>query len=326
MDDLYVLSDGSNDIGFFVNKNNTDPISKELKAKNAALLYQSVHLLKFYNPQGIFLDIGANLGIFSFVFGANGYKVYAFEANIDNAAQMEKAQEYNQFDVTIIPSAVTEKSGVYFFHNDGPFGHLVNTFFNHENDSLINGISIDDWSQHIDAANVNLIKIDVEGSEIEVVKGMSRFLEIASYPPIYTEFNGWCLSWSQRTMDDFFDFFSSLGYHPYIIKNQNTAEKVNCRLQPKCVVDFLMIHESNLSILNGKTILEGSSEMDSLFFKEARKSSNPCEVYYYAWTILHVEKLQQHAKISSFLDHLKRFNQPYCVAIYSSLVSKLNNN
>lgn len=316
----YTLSDGVHDIRFFVNNSNTDPISAAIREKNNAILYEPLELLTFYDPKGTFLDIGAHLGLYSFVLGAKGYKVYAFEANAGNVEQMALAQTRNNFDITIVPYAVTEKSGAYSFYNDGPYGALSNDFLKQEDCVVVKGTSIDDWSRQADPANVTLIKMDIEGAELEALKGMASFLECAGYPVIYSEFNGWCLSWSQRTAKDYFAAFRQLGYQPYRIRNRRTAEIINVFLQPKCVQNFLFVHESNSAIWNGKTIIDSRPKADDLFFTEALRNTDPCSAYYYAWTLLHEAELLQHSKAPAFLAYLQTFSQPYNMMIYDRIM------
>jgi len=56
----------------------------------------------------------------------------------------------------------------------------------------------------------SLIKIDVEGYELNVLKGGVKFLEEHSYPPLL--FEAWSAAWFAEHKKDLFKFIAELGY------------------------------------------------------------------------------------------------------------------
>ena len=59
--------------------------------------------------------------------------------------------------------------------------------------------------------NVRLIKIDVEGHELEVIKGSYKTLKQNNYPPIIFEAWTW-KPWYQEKRKELFEYLQSMGY------------------------------------------------------------------------------------------------------------------
>lgn len=128
-------------------------------------------------------DIGAHSGFYTLLFsrltGHSGF-VYAFEPLPINLSYLKKHIELNNItNVEIIPCAVSEKSGISYlrFFND-TFTAKIDS----QEGIKVKLVSID---EEINKGNIlppNIIKIDVEGHELSVLKGMFNTIKI--YKPI----------------------------------------------------------------------------------------------------------------------------------------------
>lgn len=67
-----------------------------------------------------------------------------------------------------------------------------------------------------------LIKIDVEGLELKVLKGGMRFLEKHGYPPILLE--AWTNDWFEKDRRELLDFIKQLGYEIFEIMDEVIAQ------------------------------------------------------------------------------------------------------
>lgn len=127
----------------------------------------------------ICFDIGANVGLYSLLFARYCKKVYSFEPLPRNISYLYRILKLNDIkNVIIIPCAVADKRGIYLFKEgkNHSAGKLNNRGY-----QPISVISLDNFVKHNNNFP-NIIKIDVEGAELLVLKGSKMF--ILEYKPI----------------------------------------------------------------------------------------------------------------------------------------------
>jgi FkbM family methyltransferase len=131
---------------------------------------------------GIFLDVGANIGYCSLV-ACNKYsKVYAFEPIPENYTLLEKSLEVNVIqNVEVIKKCVGNSESLEltaFDDNMGGTRNIQNT--NKQNVShmkvqstrVYDVITLDSFTESIES--IDLMKVDVEGHELQVLQGFSK--------------------------------------------------------------------------------------------------------------------------------------------------------
>jgi len=155
---------------------------------------------EFVKPGMIIFDIGANIGYITLLLadsaGAKGH-VFAFEALPENVKRLQENITINNFDnrVTLISAAVAERSGKIRFlvGPSGGMGKLQGSAGRREVDypDLIEvpGICLDDFVSANMQSFPDVIKIDIEGSEILALKGMHRMLD-QRQPLLLVEIHG----------------------------------------------------------------------------------------------------------------------------------------
>ncbi len=197
----------------------------------------SEFLLSRVNSETIFLDIGANFGYFSCLIASHigsgvGGQVHAFEANPKIISLLKRNIEINwgMAPVHIYEVAVSDSPGLVTLNI--PQGHAANASLGKikngvEIDSIeINANSIDNLLSNVD--RIDLAKIDVEGAEFLVLKGMKKVL--AKNPNLEI-----VMEWSPGQMNDLgvsanevLDFILAEGFHIHLIETNNVISREQC--------------------------------------------------------------------------------------------------
>ncbi len=118
-------------------------------------------------------DIGAHTGLYSMVFAKNCPKVFAFEPFPRNLAWLERTLNWNRVkNVTVLPWAISSQTGPTLFNvgSHSSLGRLGT-----DGALPVFSISLKDFLQRY-SMHPDVMKIDVEGEELELLKGGSEFL------------------------------------------------------------------------------------------------------------------------------------------------------
>ena len=133
----------------------------------------------------IFIDIGANIGDFSLYAAkrAREGKVLSFEPSADNFKMLKKSIKANNYK-NIFPHQVAiglndDKNKLFLGNKSGLHSLIENNPNNTGAYELVRIKPLDYFFK--DVENVKIIKIDVEGAEIDVLRGMNRILN--TYKP-----------------------------------------------------------------------------------------------------------------------------------------------
>jgi FkbM family methyltransferase len=174
-------------------------------------------------PSDIVLDVGANIGCTSILFGSRAAKVFSFEpspttfkfleknvlgANLPNVSPQNfgLGKASGSFELTF---AADNRSGGFVSNKVvASAGHTVESIKIVQGDVYLETLGLD---------RVDFIKIDVEGFEQDVIEGLHQTIE-KSKPVVVLELNHWCLNVFQRkSVPDFFDFLRNIFPYLYAI-------------------------------------------------------------------------------------------------------------
>jgi FkbM family methyltransferase len=194
----------------------------------------------------VFCDIGANIGLYSLMAAARTGKtgrVYAFEPLAANFASLVENIRLNNYCDRITPFslALTDGPGVFPFHylsmEPGSSGSQLHEAIDVDEASYVPlvtemkyGTSLDELIKAGTMRAPDVIKIDVDGNEARILRGMQGLLTGAQRPrAISVEVNA-------REKSDLFGFMESRGY-AYSGRNDTMGglRQINAGADPEMV-------------------------------------------------------------------------------------------
>lgn len=180
-------------------------------------------------PNDTVLDIGANIGCTSILFGDLGRKVYSFEPSSTTYRWLvENVQRARLNNVETINLGLGKEAGTFdlTFSPNNRSGGFVSNLTSASEGHQVEQITIakgDDFIRERQIAKVDFIKIDVEGFEQSVIEGLAETIA-REQPIVALELNHWCLNAFQRTsVPDFFDFLRSVFPYLYALDMRYTS-------------------------------------------------------------------------------------------------------
>jgi FkbM family methyltransferase len=167
-------------------------------------------------------DIGAHIGLYSIPASSRlkrGGDIYAFEPSAANRAYLEKHIDYNRVgNIRIVPDLVGERScdDADFYEGRGtsPMNSIIKSNKT-ENHSRISKrqVSVDEFCRN-NGVSPQVIKIDVEGAELNVLKGAGMTLE-KSKPVVFLSIHPGRLGLLGQSVEDLRGFIKRAGYKIY---------------------------------------------------------------------------------------------------------------
>lgn len=194
--------------------------------------------------EGVFIDVGANIGQTSLnlskKLGKIAHKIYAFEPFPTTFEKLKTNISLNYFpSIEIFNIALGNKEDI----TEMEMSCLTNSGGNKiaPKDSKIKNQLVQVHQKKLDDFNklenpVQFIKIDVEGYEIEVLKGAEQIIK--KYTPVMViELNDLNLKRQNSSARELVSFVKELGYKNII--NLKTMEEIDFSKLDNCTMDIL---------------------------------------------------------------------------------------
>jgi FkbM family methyltransferase len=174
------------------------------------------------------IDIGANVGYYSLLASKNIKPqtgvVYAFEPISKTFKRLTENIHLNKINnIQYFNQAISDENSFIQIHvgNDENWG--MSSINEHEHLSgvveKVKSETLDNFCKEHNIANIDLVKIDVEGAEFKVLKGMTAVIEKFK-PEVLIEILDQHLNKQNVSSTDIFNFFWERGYQAFtIIKN-----------------------------------------------------------------------------------------------------------
>ncbi|MDB5089785.1 MAG: uncharacterized protein JWR09_3779 [Mucilaginibacter sp.] len=174
---------------------------------------------KLVSGGGNIIDVGASIGLFSIHLSKiNGTMIYAVEPSVQNFASLLKNLALNQSkNVLPLNVALSDHDSFGYLENMHPQNSgtikVVNSFDGNQA-YLIRLTTLSELIQYLELKEIALLKIDVEGFEMNVFKGHFDNENAILPNNIIMEFNS-MIDRTKYTTRECLDYILSLGYSAF---------------------------------------------------------------------------------------------------------------
>jgi FkbM family methyltransferase len=191
-------------------------------------------LLRYLRPEDSFLDIGANIGIYTLLAASviSSGTIHSFEVLPKNYQRLQENIKLNNFEqVKIYNIAVSDKKGNIFLHLAE--GDSMPFITNKATDKTIT-VSTDTLDNLLAEQNLNnltLAKIDIEGAELLAFQGAINLFK-KQLPPVWImEINNTVSNFGHHK-EEIIEFLNSCGYKLYSYRaDTNQINLINLEQQ-----------------------------------------------------------------------------------------------
>lgn len=177
-------------------------------------------------PGDVYFDVGANFGQFALMAGrrvGEAGQVHAFEPSGEMVRQARANVELNGLDHVVVNHvAVSDRPGTLALKVCAPGQESFNSLGTPMRGAdqvaateTVRAITLDDYAAEHGIERVDLIKIDVEGAELAVVRGAARLLQLPTVSVVACEFNPATLCGMGTTPTRLAAAFIELGFGLY---------------------------------------------------------------------------------------------------------------
>lgn len=228
-------------------------IAKHVMYRSEWFDHDLLHFMHGYlQPGDHFLDVGANTGLHTLLASTRitTGRITCVEPDPKNLARLRRLIDLNHISqATVLPVAASDRAARVSLDGDDVFTHIAPTPSGNSNECTVEAVRLD--AALGPEARADFCKIDVEGAEWQVLRGLTGLMERDALPVIAFELNG-----SQRTYghdeSQFLDWLRSRGY---TIAAYRHDEKILSARPPFADNDLFAISASGLAL--AKTRIPG---------------------------------------------------------------------
>lgn len=190
-------------------------------------------IVRMLRPGMTFFDVGANAGLFTLAAGqklrGQPSSIFAFEPCGSTFAILEKNLLLNELlHVRAVCAAISDKTGDAELFVNTAFKDGLNSLRDpSHSDARVVGrepvrtITLDDFIAQERIAQVDVMKVDVEGAELLVFRGGQQLLERLDAPLILYEGYSWCTAGFGYHPVELMWLFANLGFELFVLDSES---------------------------------------------------------------------------------------------------------
>ncbi len=174
----------------------------------------------------VVFDVGGNVGLYSIAAAriAKSVNVFTFEPVPDTLKELRSNVVKNKVEnqVKIIPKALSSKAGTMYITTEYHSSNYITNANSEQQKTMIRVTTIDNFAKQEKIKRIDMIKMDIEGHELEALKGAQRSIE-RFRPKILIEIYENKTEFNDRQManaSEIFTFLAQFGYE-YVIVGDN---------------------------------------------------------------------------------------------------------
>ena len=161
-----------------------------------AEIYRDKVYVNLMRPGMTILEVGGNVGIATLYFSEFASKIYVLEPSKSHLKCLRKTVRFNNLkNVTIIPCALDATDGKKTFHHcsfNTTMFTLKNPMWDSKTSETVDCISTTTLFDRYEIGNVDFMKMDVEGSEIDILASESFKNQAHKIKCLTVECHAWC--------------------------------------------------------------------------------------------------------------------------------------
>ena len=198
------------------------------------------------------LDLGCHLGTFSLAASALGAEVLAVDAAPAHVELLSRAAHHNGFGrLRVVHAAIadervggTRAPGVVPFIVRSIHGHVQASDQPSEDAIEVPAASVDQLLELVGWDDVDVVKMDIEGSELAALRGMRRLFESGARPAMVLESNASMLELFDSSVVELRSALTDGGYELLLIDHLHPGVLVETEadtVQTECASDILAL-------------------------------------------------------------------------------------
>lgn len=192
--------------------------------------FEQTFLLKNLKADSCFVDVGANIGVYSLLASSKitSGKIFAFEVSDAPLINLYENIALNKLDgkVQVVERLVSDKNGHEQFIEESisEISHIGNTS-ERDKGRICSSVKLDSFLKINEVKKVDLVKIDVEGAEFKVLKGLRRFLQDGKVKFVLIEINKNVSNYGSSP-SEVFTFLNKFGYFGYSFNKKGKLVRI----------------------------------------------------------------------------------------------------
>ncbi len=175
------------------------------------------------------IDIGANRGEVAIFLAKNSQSVLAFEPVDDNIQKFKNNIELNRYsNIEIIPNVVSDSNGemdFYLYESNGH--HSLGKLGDKDPKEVkkVKSITLDNFAKERGLESIDILKVDVEGFELNVFKGAESLLKEQKIKCIIFEISKLPLEQFNFNAVDIYKYLKKQGYEIFNLLDEKISEE-----------------------------------------------------------------------------------------------------